>query len=514
MPNLLQLPPELLGRIIEFSMPLDFENLMITCQGVYACGKSQIPMHTAYKKEWRKISLNSGQDTAAAFKCLYQIAKAPIIADYIECADLRGSGLNGLQFDLEQSLEEFHALHADTKSMERFRSLVAGSSCLLENKVAVRNWQSMVTMDCEESDESKPLVSWSWAFLLAQLKNVKRLTLPMEWGSIVVPDWDETRSGRWQLLEKMMRLSYTSTRHAPWSQLKTLRFLEPVDYETRNGLATLLPFLGTSGLEELYATSLVAVDDGYTGISFHWPYTDLNSSLRSVELVSCCMDGEGIGNLLVHTPKLRSFKYSHHTKWHGCEHDWNAGAFVASIGEHCGHQLTELAVTVDQLFGRIINGVTSMKEFECLESVELEIGIFAGPSLQSGERRGTNSCSPSEGYEPWVEKDVPKLVQILPSSLKSLWLFDNRTIWTDNSVPLSLIKDFSAGRDWLLSDLEHLSYRQLLGRDLSFPDPEASAIESVKKQAELNGFAFIAGAGLQPFWRRAFGERHGILADD
>jgi hypothetical protein len=75
------------------------------------------------------------------------------------------------------------------------------------------------------------------------------------------------------------------------------------------------PFMRLKSLRELYSTSCLAIDDGYTGMPFHWRFPGINSNLRRVELAYCCMDAEGISVLLRQTPCLQIFRYLHECKW-------------------------------------------------------------------------------------------------------------------------------------------------------------------------------------------------------
>ncbi|KAK6087234.1 hypothetical protein SCUP234_01865 [Seiridium cupressi] len=509
--NILDLPPELLGRVIEFSMPLDFEHLMMTCRAVYACGRSRIALHNARKREWAKIDIDIDENASAVLECLHKMMKDPIVAGYVEDADFRGNRI-GFSPSAEESLQtETAPFRVETASIEDMEGFLDQRLYSHDTGLPASLWNAGFIKECLQQADNELLPVWSFMFLLSQLKNIKSLTLPRSWDNAFVPDYRHEESAQRRFLESIMRLSNQTRPHSPWARLKTLRLLGLVDYDTRIGLSTLAPFLAMKGLQELYATSLVAVDDGYTGIPFTWLYPDLKSSLQRVELVSCCMDAQSVSSLVANTPLLRVFRYSQQTKWHGCEHDWNPANFVAALGRHCGHHLTDLAITIDEVYGDIINGVTSLREFTCLERVELELAIFAGPSLESGERKGMEENPPATGYKLWETRDVPKLVEMLPASLRSLRLFNNcidRDEYID--VALALLKDFSAGRDWLLSNLEEISYRQRL---VSGPEPvELEGLHTVKKHAEAIGAEYLAGDYIQPVWKKAFGNKHGVLA--
>ncbi|KAI1848864.1 hypothetical protein JX266_005292 [Neoarthrinium moseri] len=491
--GILDLPAELLGRIIDFSVPDDFENLLLTCHALFACGSSSIPTHNARRKHFRHISFNSYHDEDSRLSFLRNIAAEPVAAHYVQSADLRGR------------IMVTPSLHEVPPGFRLRKGCVGASMDDVEKLVAASQFSHLLdtgaeTWTCQAEDGFS-----ASTFLLTLLTNVRQLTLPRGW-----PEVPDVNTQPWQLLNAMMRQSHERRMTSPLCQLRSLRALAPVHYDSRVGLSSLSAFLAMHDLEELYATSCVAIDD-YTGIPFTWIYPDLKSPLRKIEFVSCCMDSSQLSNLLANTPNLQSFRYSHQEKWHTCGHDWNAGAFAAAIGRYCGHQLTDLALTVDGLSGEIVTGIVSLQEFTCLERAELDVALFAGPSPESGEMAGLEACGPSKGFQKWSPAMVPKLTEILPSSTKNFQLFDS-SLNDYSEVACSLLKDFSAGRDWLLSDLEEVVLRK---RILDNPEnPTGAKIRArVMDQARKVGVEYRSGLALQPIWRRAFGEKCGVVLD-
>ena len=66
----------------------------------------------------------------------------------------------------------------------------------------------------------------------------------------------------------------------------------------------------------------------------------------------------------------------------------------------------------------IENGVTSLKEFKRLETVELDVRVFAGPSVASGNRQGITSI-----FTGWEPSSVPSLIDMLPPTIRKVNLF-------------------------------------------------------------------------------------------
>ncbi|KAF3014973.1 hypothetical protein E8E14_004260 [Neopestalotiopsis sp. 37M] len=244
-----------------------------------------------------------------------------------------------------------------------------------------------------------------------------------------------------------------------------------------------------------------------------WPYADLDSPLQRLELLESNVDVESIGALLAHTPCLRVFRYSHvpiatsDRPFHRDDEEaaireyrkysWDAAAFVDTVAKHCGHQLTELAITFGDRCKRfgITNAVTNMKDFARLEHAELEVAIFGG----------SDELPTFDQHNAPRDINVPRLVDILPSSLKRLDLFDG--FLCDPEAVVALMRDFAAGRTWLLSDLEEISYRHREYCEQIYPRPYYSAIE---RQADAQDISYASGPSIQAHWARSFGKTPGF----
>ena len=70
------------------------------------------------------------------------------------------------------------------------------------------------------------------------------------------------------------------------------------------------------------------------------------------------------------------------------------------------------------MYGEIEQGVSSMKEFTALRTLELDVGVFAGPPIHSEQKRGIDS----EGC-PWITESIPALADILPPTVEIVTLY-------------------------------------------------------------------------------------------
>jgi hypothetical protein len=107
--SLLVLPVELLEQIICDTMPLGFESFMLSCKAIYNTGAKLIEKHHYIRWKYKKLDL-ANSDVDCSMKLLVEIAKEPLIADYIEHADLQAAGV--LEEVLRQDTEEISNLAA------------------------------------------------------------------------------------------------------------------------------------------------------------------------------------------------------------------------------------------------------------------------------------------------------------------------------------------------------------------------------------------------------------------
>ncbi|KAK3679393.1 hypothetical protein LTR78_000954 [Recurvomyces mirabilis] len=414
--GILDLPTELLVLIVELTRPSDLDSLGLSCKTIAKVGKETLRRHRSYKRQWKHIDLNDrrqqGREPQTALALILSNIQDRRIAEYIETLDLR---YYSDEVDVESGIKSLLADKGNEAALER---LVTDSPYPLSNLWSRESWE-------DDRHSQNPFTPWTYeelttAVLLSLLPNVRTLRLPDQWHETQYSSGGNSKSSALRrVLDAIVSMANKSSQgEAPLSSLETILPYSETQYDPRNGLCEVLPFMSLKSLQNLHVCNMVGVDDGYTGIPFLWYHGDIASCLRTIQLPGGCMDAAGVAELVRHTPQLTTFAYSHHTKWHGCLHDWGAGSFIAAIGEHRGDTITELAITIDLLFGMIENGVTSLKEFKRLNTVELDVRVFAGPSVASGNRQGM------EGeFTAWEPSSVPNLLDILPPTICTINLF-------------------------------------------------------------------------------------------
>jgi hypothetical protein len=84
--GLIDLPEKVLKHIIDYTFPCSFESFVLTCKRVYAVGEEHITTHHERKRTYKDFQYNA--EIRCALQLLHRIADDPLIAEYVEEADL------------------------------------------------------------------------------------------------------------------------------------------------------------------------------------------------------------------------------------------------------------------------------------------------------------------------------------------------------------------------------------------------------------------------------------------
>ena len=444
--SLVDLPLELLDKIIDLTLPHGIEAFTLTCKAVYNCAESQIKRHNALKRQW-KHTVHSGDPLVV----IHDIIRSPLVGLYIEWLDLWGRR-NPATGDSE-------APHLHGEPMDKIQKTVLASEVLQNTAVDPEEWWNTMTKEQKDSFSGKSeTATYTIVFLLSMLPNLKMLQLPPAWADVSLGEDDNPEL--WvTVLDVIAERANRSG--GSGNALAMLEYMLPCmsqGYEERASLLCVQSFMLLKTMAHMDLVSLLAIDDGYTGIPYQWRYPNLSSPLRRVEFAFCCMDADGISELLGHTPSLEVFRYSHQSKRHGCGYEWNPGSFIETIGSHVGQTITELAITIDDCDGGIINGAASFLYFPNLQILEVDTLIFRGPCVESGQRRGSQPYVP-EGDKPWTEDDIPCIGSMFPPSVVEVHL--NTDYPKANKAVLNVIlKNFKEERAERLSMLKKFVIRE------------------------------------------------------
>lgn len=494
--GLLNLPAEIIDVILDLSLPSGIEGLSLVCKAIYGRAKSQIERHNALKRRWKRANNRTAGRLDDTLGILDAIARNPLVAEYIETLDL---------WDLRHISHEDDELldcRGDKEAMERVKRMVTSLSFLKDANVDTEAWWNTMMKEEESRTSDVGLKGeCTTVTLLGLLTNLKTLRLDTSW-HIFDPERPENelpQSGLQSIINKATQSS--GSRPQALSHMQTILPFLGSGYQEWAPLQRIQPLLTLGSVSEVYLSSVLAVDNGYTDHPFHWRTPTLAAQLTRIELAYSAIEADGISELLRHTPNLTVLKYSHETKWLHCGYDWNAGAFVEAIARYCGNTITELAITIDDLSGEIINGVSSLHSFQRLEYLEVDVHVFRGPPIESGQQLGYGSTLP-EGVTPWNEHDIPCIGSMLPESIKEVQI--NTDFPTPDERALeSLLKNLRAQRLERLHQMERCIVRQYTA--------ESARVYAERAGATLETFDLgiqqPRRRSMMPAWKRAFHER-------
>lgn len=423
------LPPELLHLIAEQAMPDGFESFLLSCRTVFESAKSLLARHNHLRRTYSSVAVDG--DLRPIVPMLLHFARDPTAAEYVEDIDFWDhSPPNVDPIDPDA--------FKDIDLARELRPLIYGSACMRVPYVDRELWLDELVAEIEDQ---KHLTTASIT-MLAVLPNLRRLTPSSNWEHFDLGG-DEPGNGSEIFWPRLLRGLITGSRgrgkrNTSLAKLSLIRPCLYTGYDSDTGLAMFAPFMILPSVKTMSLTSCKAVDDGYTGETFHWLHTwhPGSSPIECLELSHCCIAGPEIGEAVRHMPNLRILRYAHETKWHGCLHDWDVGDFVAHVGKWCGDFLIELSVTMPALFEGWDGAAPFLKQFIALQHLEVDFRCLE-PHTSSIENAGP---PPMPSIRPTIElaftdapdsKPVYNLADILPKSIRTLGLIGCRE-WSEH----------------------------------------------------------------------------------
>ena len=491
MPSLLSLPLELLGQIVEETIPVDFEATALSCRTLFAASAPFRAQYTTRRKRFRNFTFSRKVDTEleggeesdsgehwdemtqetgirimTTRKLLEEVALDHSVAQYIQSIDLRGHG------DEEEDEEILTSLEAEVP--ETLKNLVLASP--------------FVEAFAGDPDDWIGEIRWSGiyadVFLLTLLSQVRKLALHPRWDELDPFNNTSAHKHLWPVLELITHRAnhFKEFPGAPLSMLSVLQPSRDIGYDERSPLTPFVPFLAINSLSEASLGSCIFKDDGYTGIPFDPLVECYSINLRKLILESCVAGPEELSQLLSRIPNLEVFEFSHETKWHGCGHNWNSGAFLDTVQNICAKTLKKLSVTILTHWGNKGATLVDMTRFQKLAVLELDVDMLCSHPYHPSMRDLEWDEFESVGSPAW-----PKLIEMLPASIEKFNLYLNTFSDDDLNCITHLIEGLSDCRATKLPHLDKLSLFVRMDSGPRIPDVALEALNAAKR----NGFSIL-----------------------
>ncbi|KAJ9245605.1 hypothetical protein DTO169E5_324 [Paecilomyces variotii] len=448
---IVKLPLEILHEVVKFCIPEEIDQLSETCRTLYHATQRFRADHLLKRRQYTVFRYHNGMNDddddeeeeeeeegkddnddhsdggssgnnsenhqlriSHCVELLLKIAQEPLIARYIQIADLRGDFEPYCRPD-----EEYHIAYDELVSRKTtIMELIEACPLLREAEAdATTFWEHMVDEDTKTFSPS-----YVTLLILSFMTNVRKLALPMH--------MSKTSSAEDALFRKvadtMVRIAQTTntktgSRDIALAKLRTLLPMTGADYEDKVALQTLVPFMSIPSVVEVLGSSCVALDDGYTGYPFNPDYESFGRSLERLELMSSTVGPREIRTLLQQCSKLKVFKLDYTVKWHGCGWNWNAGHFMRAIEDTCRDTLEDLGIDIGGDVNDIGTGIVSMKRFRSLKRIELDVQVFLGVPCGGTIDQAWDYDTTDEA--PTGDPEIPKVTDLLPASAEKLLLF-------------------------------------------------------------------------------------------
>ena len=454
---LLTFPVELLRPIIAYAFPDDFESFALTCKFIHSACFPFIAKHNFLKQRYRHFHFvrsdeDENEDCSSSLQLLARIAEERLIAQYITFADLKNDR-PPVERDVGQEridrMKESGKLLALLQNSPYLEAAGLDASQVMEHM-----YNRYVSMDdCSILNEGEELAA---TLLLTLLPNTTHLAMDKEWP---VYHARNTNIGRSALLDEIVeRANDPRDYTAGLSKISDILPSTAWGYENRHALAIFSPLLSIKSVKSFKAGGCIALDDNYTGKAFPLPpYETFGYGLEEVDLVGACVNADELRKFLSRTKRLKKFRLSYETKWHGCGHDWDAGATMAMIEEEVADTLEALSFSIITCFGSIETSIAPfMKKFKQLKELELDIRTLLPEE---------SHITKGKKFDKFA---IPPLRDMLPATIEKLRLLVTNINDPKQSDALSfLFQDFSKDQEENFPNLEEIVIRRLWTEEIA-----------------------------------------------
>ncbi|KAF7933402.1 hypothetical protein EAE99_003287 [Botrytis elliptica] len=411
--SLLNLPNEILDKVVLLVLPEGFESLALTCRETHALCTPFLKCHNRLRSQFHRLSLGPSSSIKTLLDLILRIDSEPIIARYIIHADFGVDRYHSY-------IQDFYRRHHGP-----LKKLLADSPYLKKAGLDWKEYHDHIKRDLRRNRHSRNYSQHVTAFVLTMLPNVKTLVLS-PWQPLEAPK---------RLLEAIIAESKLSTFPCEDPSLAQLTKIKISTYtRLKFDWWKDFPLLALPNLRSYRGPNFVARGDlSITHPSKPIPEFRCGQKLETVYLKNCCISDVAIANLLKHAPHLRSFKYTHSPEKESDDEVWNIFKFIAAIEGEAGSYLEELSIKIcaststedtslnDRPIVSIAPNEVFMRGFKCLQKLELPLEIAICDHANAAFR-ATNSAriladQGPRNFEIFINELLPASVSYLSLSL-------------------------------------------------------------------------------------------------
>ena len=456
MANLLDLPNELLDRIILNVWPFDLPSLAICNKIIYNLAEKALKQHLALQKRYSTLAFakdddvfesKASDDTKSALLFLGRIIEDPEIAYYPTVVQM--GGFHSVYYECDKKDEEVfnNRLACVHKYSDRLKELLDGCDFILD----------------QEKEDMLTHISDPWrdgvarAFLLALLPNLKSLILQ----NIYDLDYPEESDYIQNLIQNIVKrvarsnLDIMSTGHGQaLTRLRELTIRGADRSDTRSmepfGFFAVLPSIRALRGHRIYA-DIFRWDDAFRPKS---------SNVTEITIECSFISSNAFEVLFSGISALTKFKYHHEGELidddddHDHDEVYNSAGIVEALRKHAASTLQSLDLETS---GTSIWGVDatqivgSLRMFTSLRSLRIEEKAFVLPltgnnDITQTSERGNKLKAKDKGFP------MERLVDLLPPSIVDITLV--RTLGAEEIC--ELLRDMAVSKKERLPHLRRI----------------------------------------------------------
>ncbi|KAL8872058.1 MAG: hypothetical protein Q9198_007278 [Flavoplaca austrocitrina] len=413
--NLLQLPNELLLRVVHLTHSKDLDNLCLSSKYVFNLAERSRKRHLDNKKKYRTVVLGDtftasrhGLDRPSAvvhpaFLLRDLLRDRETISDYCESIKIGGISHDGRVEDTDRygqpTLDEARIIALDT---------IARMDDLIDNEPLLNGCSSKDEWRMDLADD---MYNLPCMLSLVILRNVRILEVTR--CCSFLEKIFEYGSGTWD-----RNVDVSTTVLQPLDQLEEFRVYGD-ENDAGQSLPPLLFFLKFPRLRKIYGKFVHHLDFTHFGC---WPM------LEEICFEDCsCIDIDTMEQLLRGTDTLKTFYY-HHFSSGGTEiESYNPYNYIMLLRQYASQTLATFTCILtgtgedydpDYQYDQM--DVPSLQDFKALTHAAVDCSLFTVDNVNSHYWDRQLDTGFFKQEDP--SEDVPRLVDVLPPSLESLIL--------------------------------------------------------------------------------------------
>ena len=442
MPTLLDLPNELLCKILEHIYPDDIPNFSLACKDIYSVAEDAVKIHLGREDTYEDIVLDGchrHRENAHPLPLIREMCMDWRVGEYVKTLTIGCCGpcLDPAGFPVKETVEDTQQYKSEKRRDNKLnRRVMPTIRHYIEEKAV--EWclpppsRFGVESLCDEAERGERSAMFA-LLLLFFLPNLEAICLSQyTWSALHLKD---------TILSMSKRDPQQSSRaRKPFMSLKEVDLRgSPQDFIGEDA-DVLLWFTALPSMQKLYGDYVV----GQWQPIEEWTIQPHTSNVTEIRLSNSAIRSEHLEQLFLGIRSLKKFTYHHNGQLAGGM-EFKAHTILAALLRHAEHSLTFLAMFGNcDTFEEEDDGLDDLWCFQVLKELRLSIGIYQEALPYRVAPDGSRS-----------KEDFKPLVQALPRSIETVSLSGVKEF----RHVAALFVDFAKKKDLQLPNLKKIRFR-------------------------------------------------------